>query len=312
MSSVSLRAVWIAASIALASCGGREEAPSIEPAPDQAPAPSPQAVTALDARWPPIGSPAAAAPRAVHYPGGGGLRFVIFGASWCPACVASTLEDAALARRYAGRVTVGMAVHGEDDVAFTSSRTARYLADVPIWSASSTAEVAQRCEVRFLPSACLLDGDRVVWRGGSSDAPAILDAYLAHRLDAALARHEELEALVPRARGGDAQARAQLMEGLRGLASRENSIAWGLVDREEVPPADAELAIALAQDAVDATGAMNSAILDTLAVALWKGSRREDAVTVGARVIAVCDATGARCSEERPRAEQYVSAVRGG
>lgn len=305
-----VRAVALMAIAVLASCSGRDdEPPPIAQTPDPAPV---QGGSTIDARWPPIGRPAASPPRAAHYPGGGGLRFVIFGASWCPACVASTLEDAALARRYTNRVAVGLAVHGEDDVAFTSSRSARYLSDVPIWSASSTTEVAERCGVRFLPYACLVDGERVIWRGGSSDAPAIIDAHLAGTLDAALARHQEADALIARARAGDAQARAQALEVLRGLASRENAIAWELVDRDEVPPADAELGIALAQDAVDATGAMNSAILDTLAVALWKASRREDAARVAQRVIAVCDATGASCSEERPRAEEYVRTVRGG
>ncbi|MCZ7682813.1 MAG: hypothetical protein M5U28_30060 [Sandaracinaceae bacterium] len=294
--------------VLLASCGGDDEPPLPAPSAAQAPAQG----TAIDSSWPPIGRPAATAPRASEYPGGGGLRFVIFGASWCPGCVASTLEDAALARRYANRVTVGIAVHGDSDIAFTSSRSARYLDQMPIWRASSTTEVAQLCGVRFLPYACLVDGARVIWRGGSSDAPAIIDAHLAGTLDTALARHAQADALIDRARAGDAQARPQALAALRGLASRENDIAWRLVDRDTVPAADAELAVALAQDAVEATGAMNSAILDTLAVALWKASRREDAARVAQRVIAVCDATGASCSEERPRAEEYVRTVRGG
>lgn len=308
-----LSALGIAAFVViagLASCGERDEAPPQAPA--EPPASPVEAETAIDALWPAIGRPAAAAPRAVHYPGGGGLRFVIFGASWCPGCVASTLEDAALARRYAGRVTVGVAVHGEPDVAFTSSRSARHLTEMPIWTASSTTEVAARCGVRFLPYACLLDGERVLWRGGSSDAPAIIDAQLAGTLDAALARHAQADALIERARGGDAEARAQALEALRGLAGRENAVAWGLVDRDAVPAADAQLAVELAADAVESTGAMSSAILDTLAVALFKASRREDAARVAARVIAVCEALGAPCSEERPRAEEYVRAVRGG
>lgn len=301
--------VCAACVIVLASCGSGEEASPPAIAVETAPAPAPAA--AIDARWPPIGRAASAAPRPAVYPGGGGLRFVIFGASWCPGCVSATLEDAALARRYADRVTVGIAIHSESDGAFIASRSARYLTEMPIWSASSSREVAELCGVQFLPYACFLDGERVIWRGSSSDAPAILDAQLAGTLEAALARHAEANALIERARAGDAVARAQAALALRGLAGRENSIAWGLVDHDVVPPADAELAIALAIDAVESTGAMNASILDTLAVALWKASRRDDAARVAQRVLAVCDALGTACSEERGRAEEYVRGVRG-
>jgi hypothetical protein len=249
--------------------------------------------------------------RPAPMPNDGATRLIVFGGSWCPGCVASVLEDAALAQRYRGRVEVGFALENEQDSAFMASTMARWLSDAPVWSEASSARVKELCGIRFVPAACLVSGDRVLWQGGAADAQAVLDAHLAGSLTARLEQSDAVDSDLAAARAGDPAARERVLAATRGFASRENSIAWDLVSSDEVTRAELVLSLALAQDATNATSGLDFAILDTYALALHKAGDGAAAARVGRRVIAVCEAVGGRCSEERQRAEELIAAAGG-
>ena len=72
-----------------------------------------------------------------------------------------------------GRVEVGVAIYGEEDATFEGSNMARMLSGTTVWSAQDGRTLSQRCDVQFVPWACLIEGDRVLWQGGASDAGAV-------------------------------------------------------------------------------------------------------------------------------------------
>jgi hypothetical protein len=282
----------------------------VQPDPDPIAAP-PAPSGPIDAAWAPIVARTGPRPEVTAYRAGTGPRFLMFGASWCPGCVAATPQDAALARRYGSRMQIGLAIHGEEDATFRRSDMATWFSGLTVWSASSTRDIGERCGVSAIPAACLVDGDRVLWHAvGAGDGVAIIDAYFAGTLDSVTSRLDSATAEAPQA-PNDPQVRNRVLAGLHGFAGQENNISWGLVDRPVVSPAEASFAVALARDAVDATAGLDHAILDTLAVALHKNGQDADAGRVGARVIAVCDALHAECGEERDRAEEYIRIARG-
>ena len=75
---------------------------------------------------------------------------------------------------------------------------------------------------------------------------------------------------------------------LHGFAGEENSIAWGLVDKPSPTKAELALGVALARDAVESTGALDFALLDTLNVGLTKSGDTAEAERVSRRVVVTC------------------------
>jgi hypothetical protein len=288
--------------LALASCGDDRRSGPL-------PAIAAVADPSVGERWAPVPSLEGREPvRPVPYPSGPGARFVFFGASWCRPCNATMLSDVALAARFDSRIPVGLAIHSEDEAAFVRSPMSRWFAGVPVWTEESTASIARACGVEGIPAACLVDGDRALWTGVPHDAEGVLEAYLAGRLDEAVRRRSNVRELgaIDAMSAADREA---AIESARGFAEIENEVAWRLADGDSPTAAEIDFAVLLARDAVNATGALDFAILDTYAFALAKDGQRAAAARVGARVIAVCDALEARCRQERPRAEELMRAL---
>jgi hypothetical protein len=283
----------------------------IEPVPSTPSEPAPPNDAPLVETWVEVPALERRTPaRPVPFPQSAGPKLVIFGGSWCPACVASVFQDIALAERFRDRMEIGVGIYGEDDPTFMRSTYSRWLSSVPVWSARSAAPVSERCGVSYVPAACLLDGERVLWLGPAADAGALVDAQLAGRLDETLRRYESADEIARQALATrEPEAFARAIEALRGLPGRENTIAWDLVGSSTPPPNELAFAVEIARDATNATSGLDSAILDTYAVALWKSQRWSDAARVAARVIAVCDATQGPCGEERRRADSYLAAA---
>jgi hypothetical protein len=259
--------------------------------------------------WAEMPKPSASAAKPVAMIASSKPRFVIFSASWCPGCEASVLEDAALAKRFRGKVEVGVALK-ESDADFVASSMSKWLGEMPVWTQKSTKAVRQACRVSSIPAACLVKGGQVLWRGGPGDGMAVLQGYLDGKLDETKARYERGRAAAKQALDDttpDTLTRAA--DTLRGFASRENSIAWDLVDKDEPSKRELELGVTLARDAVDASAGLNFAILDTFALVLWKSGNKVEAARVGKRVLEVCDALGSHCGEERKRAEDFIAAT---
>lgn len=245
------------------------------------------AIPTLDASRPP--------PKPIPFPAGSkDKRFVVFSASWCHGCVASVPGDADLARRYEGRIEVAVALQ-EASSSFASSSMARWLSGVRVYDQDSTKALAVTCGVSAIPAACLLDGTRVLWTGNADDGAAVIDGFLSGHLDDVRSREKEAE-------------KRPTLASLHGLAGRENAIAWDLVDKQNPTAAELALGVELARDAVESTGALDFAILDTYAVGLTKTGDHAGAARVSRRLIAMCDAVKGDCSEERSRAEAVLRA----
>lgn len=232
-------------------------------------------------------------------------RFVVFAASWCHACVASVPGDAELARRYAGRVEVAVALQ-EKTSSFASTPMARWLSGVRVYDEDSTNALAKTCGVFGIPFACLLDGDRPLWTGSPDDGVAVLDGFLAGDLEAVRSRQKQAD-VAWKGAVESPDKRPAAVAALHGFAGRENSIAWRLVDKVDPSPNELGLAVELARDAVDSTGALDFALLDTYEVGLSKSGDAAGAARAARRVIAVCDAVKGECSEERSRAEAVLA-----
>ena len=215
--------------------------------------------------------------------------------------------DAELARRYAGRVDVVVALQ-EGNASFTASTMAKWLAAVPVYDQGSSEGLASTCGVSAIPAACLLEGNRAVWSGDPLDGAAVIDAYLAGTLDDVLAKMRKGDELC-RDAGAHPEKRPLALAALRGFAGRENHFAWVIVDHASSSPSELALSVALARDAVESTGALNFNNLDTYAVALTKSGDEKEAARVEKRVIAVCDAVEGQCSEERARAKKLLARV---
>ena len=240
-------------------------------------------------------------PTPTAYPDDGRPRLVIFGASWCPGCNSGAPAYAALAQRFRRELEIGVALR-EKDADFTSSKMARWLSDVPIWTESSTARLTDRCDVQALPAACLLIDGEAAWSGGAGDGVAVVTAHLEHDLDRTLDRREAFAL-----RGASAAERRVLAaEPLHGFASSENGLAWSIASDDSASDDDLVLAAVLARDASIATHGLDYAILDTYALALAKLRRDDEAAVVARRILGLCDALGQSCPEERRRADMFI------
>ncbi|MEE8507921.1 MAG: tetratricopeptide repeat protein, partial [Myxococcota bacterium] len=78
-----------------------------------------------------------------------------------------------------------------------------------------------------------------------------------------------------------------------------NNLAWLLATREPVPEGGFEEAIALASEAAEATGRLNPAILDTLAVAYDAAGRRQDALNTANEALKRAETMGDATLVER-------------
>ncbi len=78
-----------------------------------------------------------------------------------------------------------------------------------------------------------------------------------------------------------------------------NNLAWLLATGEPVPEGGVEEAIALASEAAEATGRLNPAILDTLAVAYHAAGRWEDALITAQEALKRAEAVGDATLVER-------------
>lgn len=247
--------------------------------------------------------------RPVAFPENAGAKLVIFGGSWCPACVASVFQDIALAERFRGRMEIGVGIYNEDDATFMRSTYSRWLSSVTVWSAETTAPVSERCGVTYVPAACLVDGESVLWLGPAADAGALVDAQLAGTLDETLRRYRSADSIAREALATRQPAAfTRAIAALQGLPGRENTIAWDLVGSSTPPPEELAFAVEISRDATNATSGLDSAIMDTYAVALWKSQRWSDAARAATRVLAVCEVTGG-CGEEVRRADSYIAAA---
>jgi hypothetical protein len=241
--------------------------------------------------------------RPVAYSDAAGPRLLIFGASWCPACEGAVLSDAAIVERFSGKVDVGVAL-AQSDEEFLDSSMSRWLGETPVWSQQSTREIYEHCGVMFLPAACLVEGDTVLWSGEAQNAAAILDAYVAHGTDEPLDRTRSLPNDVDMSSG---EARDRVRAALAGYAGTENTLAWDIADDSAASAEELGLAVDLARDASNTTQGLDYAILDTYALALSRAGHTDEAATVAKRVLDLCDLLGASCHEERARAEAFVA-----
>jgi hypothetical protein len=265
--------------------------------------------------WTPLASMnegAPAKPVAWVVPKDAKATLAVFSASWCPGCTASALADRALVKSYGDKFQIGVALQSEDDDAFVASKYAQALSGVPVWSEASVGAMTKACEPHAIPSACLYAKGKVLWTGDAAGAGAALEAHAAGKLAAWVAGEAEAEAQFKE------HAKAALAESdpakiaaavavTHGRAGWQNSVAWNLVDREQVSEGAAALAVALSRDAVASDGGVDFAHLDTYALALAKAGRAGDAAYVGARVIEVCEAVQGKCSQEKQRAEEFIA-----
>jgi thiol-disulfide isomerase/thioredoxin len=233
---------------------------------------------------------------------------LLFTASWCPSCPASLGTDLALARRYGDRLQVGIGLVEESDEDWSRSAMAALVGDVPVWSAGSVDELAARCDARAIPIACLVDGDRVVYRGHGASAAHVIDAYLAGRLRATRAADAAARARVAAllALGWDGADVDDIVAATHHDPAWQSELAWSLVSPLDASPTAISLGLALARDMVASEGGLDYGHLDTFAVALSKANLPEDAALVSWRMLAVCSAVHAKCIVERRRAAGYI------
>ena len=235
---------------------------------------------------------------------------MIFFGTWCGACVASILADVDLAKRFAPGVRVGIALLADTPETFDAfAEAVKVPLPIEIWRDDErTRELKALCEVTGLPMACLVDKEhKRLWRGEPGNGQKVLSAFVTGRLDTAIAETERAVGLIDKAveQPADDEARARAIEAASGLGGYENFIAWPLVEKG----AALTLAAALARDATVSTGGLDFASLDTYALALWKLGHRMEALGASTRAMAVCDALGTTCTDERARHEQFRAAA---
>lgn len=233
----------------------------------------------------------------------------LFSASWCAGCVATALPEREIVKKYRDRINVGIAL-AEPEADFIGSKLSYVFADVPVWTMDSVKELAKQCGNSLLPYSCLVVQNKVIWQGFPGIAPAVVDAYLRGELNAFLRQQEadetRIESLLesPTLTPQNIQA---IVQASHANPDRQNGIAWGLANRENIPEDKLKLAIALAVDAVRTDGGTDFAQLDTLAVALHKAGRVNDARDVALRVLDLCRVMGdEHCSDEKARAFRYI------
>lgn len=255
--------------------------------------PSPPAQPAKPTAWVPDGRP----------------TLMLFTASWCPTCPASILTDVALAQAYSDRFQVGIALVENSDEDFVQSTMATLFGSVPVWSANSVAEWANKCGASEIPMACIVDRGRVVFRGQGVTARHVLDAYGERK------GPETAAAIV----GGRAQAIARIALGVVDkqdiddivkLSARDpgwqNTLVYTLAARRESNPTDLALAVELARNVVESEGGLDYTHLDNYALALSKANLPEHAAAVCWRVLALCKTVHSECMIEKRRAYAYI------
>jgi hypothetical protein len=289
----------------------KQTVPSASQRPARTEAPSAPAAASVLPQWPALPSGKPGKPPAVtSYKRAKEPTLVIFFGTWCGGCVASVLSDAELAREFAPKVRVGLALMADTDQKF--AEFARGLAvplSIDVWrDDAATRELKELCDIHGLPMSCLVDADhKMLWRGEPGNAKKILTAMENGRLDQAVAASKEAADIVDKAKAApdDKTLRARAVAAAAGLGGYENSVAWPLVEKGEA----LELAVALARDATIATGGLDFASLDTYAFGLWKLGHKEQALAAAKRGMDVCDALKVACSEERGRYDEFKAAL---
>jgi hypothetical protein len=283
-----------------ASQSARTEAPSAPAAPSVVP------------EWPALPAAKPGKPPAVTaYKRAKEPTLVIFFGTWCAGCVASILSDADLAKQFAPKVRVGLALMADTDAKFAEfARGLKVPLSIDVWSDDeATRELKELCDIHGLPMSCLVDADhKMLWRGEPGSAKKILTAMENGRLDQAVAASKDVVDIVDKAKAApdDKALRARAVAAAAGLGGYENSVAWPLVEKGE----SLELAVALARDSTIATGGLDFASLDTYAFGLWKLGHKEQALAAAKRGMDVCDALKASCSEERARYEEFKAGLK--
>ncbi len=317
MSRENLHGYGLLLSLTLAACepsGAASSATRASAAPSASQAPASASVSSSPApafeevpTWPALPLPAESPrpPAVTSYVSQQKPTLVVFFGTWCGGCVASVLSDAELTKRFSPRVRVGLALMADTDEAFTTfARGVRAPLAIEVWRDDpKTRALKERCDIHGLPMSCLLDeSGAMLWRGEPGSAARMLHAFEEGRLPEAVASAARAAELVDAARAAssDAALRARALEAASGLAGLENAVAWPLAEKGEA----LELAASLARDATSATSGLDFAILDTYALALWKLGRPEPALAAATRAMAVCDALGGHCPDERARYEE--------
>jgi hypothetical protein len=164
------------------------------------------------------------------------------------------------------------------------------------------------------PYSFLTNKGKIVWHGPADDATAAMDEVLATG-DAARARDAERELVrlkqaYKRAYASKDTAKASaageaLLAAARGHAAFLNATAWDMVDGDT--RVDLVFALALARAAVEASGEMDFAHLDTLGLALWKNDKKAEALEVQKKAVALCDALAASCPDEKKRLARFTA-----
>ncbi len=315
------RLASVAATILLAACDRAPAQPDDHALPSATTASSASSAPAATApaaalspatlpAWPPLPSGTPAPPTVRPYDGAKKPTLAVFFGTWCGGCVASVLSDAQLASRFGSKVRVGLALMADTDEKFLAfAKTIKAPLPIEVWRDDpATRALKERCDVHGLPMSCLLDADgKMLWVGEPGSAAVMLDAFVAGKLEGTKRQAERAGDIVEAAASaaGDAKLRERAVESAAGLGGLENNVAWRLVEKGE----NLELAVALARDATIATGGLDFASLDTYAFALWKLGHREPALAAATRAMAVCDALGVPCPEERGRYEAFKAAL---
>jgi hypothetical protein len=234
---------------------------------------------------------------------------LLFFATWCGPCVGSLLSDNDLKRRFSPKVRVGLVLHDDSDEHFDEfSKSFGASLNLEVWREDGElTALAEKCEVRSIPHACLIDENaNVLWSGPGPDAGRMADAAANGKVAEAISTMDDARAAIKAAlaQPDDDKLRAKALELSRGMGGTENSVAWDLAERGDA----LDLAIGLARDATISTGGLDYATLDTYGLALWNRGRKEEAFAVQSRAMAVCDVVGPKtCGEERGRYERFKS-----
>lgn len=220
------------------------------------------------------------------------------------------LSDAELAKRFGPAVRVGIALMADTPETFGAfAKGVKVPLPLEIWRDDErTRELKAVCEVTGLPMACLVDKDHErLWRGEPGNGQRVLTAFAAGRLEAATAETERAVALIGQALepSADDALGDKALDAAAGLGGYENNVAWPLVEKGKALP----FAAGLARDAAVSTGGLDFASLDTYALALFKLGHRAEALSVSTRAMAVCDALGASCTDERARHAEFRAAA---
>jgi hypothetical protein len=250
--------------------------------------------------WAPLppGPPAETAAQPTTYKAGKGPHLVLFTASWCGPCTAGVLVDRALISEIKGKIAVGVAI-SEPDHDFMISQLAHWFHDLPVWNEQSSRDLAASCKIESLPGACLLDGDKLLWRGETGNAGRAIHAFLAGRLEQdnidALTALDELKRYIA-GKATDAQI-AAILPRLVGLDGAVSDLVWDMV-KGTISPAACKLALPLARQTVDDGHGLSFATLCGLALAESKCGDKARAKKVAQRAIDACAAVKGHCELE--------------